>query len=338
MVTIYDIAKQANVSAMTVSRVINNSGRISTKTRDKVKRIMEEMNYVPNSTARSLVKQETKMLSLLITDIMNPFFTTLARGAEDAAMELGYKLLYGNSDESPLKEKEYIDMMLSTRVDGLLLAPAGDSSAVHLANLKRHRIPFVLVDRDVPGVESDRVLGTNLEGTIELMEHLLALGHRRIALVNGSLNVSTARERIAGYREALARHDIPFDEELVLECGFKTFLNPAPLERMLDLPHPPTAIFSANNSLAVGIVTCLRSKGVAVPEQVSVACFEDLGLASELDPFMTAAVQPAYEFGYRGIQLLVDRIIQKEKTKRQTVRLPSKLIVRRSTGRPPIPL
>src|SRR4051794_2218545 len=106
MVTIYDIAKKANVSAMTVSRVINNSGRISDKTRVKVKKIMEELGYVPNSTARSLVKQETKMISLLITDITNPFYTTLARGAEDAAMQLGYKLLFGNSDESLQKEKE----------------------------------------------------------------------------------------------------------------------------------------------------------------------------------------------------------------------------------------
>lgn len=335
MVTIYDIAKRANVSAMTVSRVINNSGRISAGTREKVKRIMEELNYIPNSTARSLVKQETKMLSLLITDITNPFFTTLARGAEDAAHRLGYKLLFGNSDEKLSKEKEYVDMVLSTRVDGLLFAPASDASADHLAMLNVHRIPFVLVDREVPGVEADMVLGENRTGALQLMEHLVALGHRRVALINGFGTVSTARERYAGYREALERHRLPYDESIVLEFGYNRFDDPAKLERILRMPDPPTAIFAANNMLAVSIIGYLRDRGMSVPEQISVVCFEDVGMASELVPFLTVAVQPAYEFGYRGIELLAERIRRKEEMERQTIRLPSELIVRKSAGAPP---
>ncbi|PYI55115.1 LacI family DNA-binding transcriptional regulator [Paenibacillus flagellatus] len=336
MVTIYDIAKRADVSAMTVSRVINNSGRISPKTREKVKRIMEEMNYVPNSTARSLVKQETKMLSLLITDIMNPFFTTLARGAEDAALKLGYKLLFGNSDEKLSKEKEYVDMVLSTRVDGVLFAPASDESADHLAALQRHRIPFVLVDRDVPGIEADIVVGENREGADRLTSHLIRLGHRRIAIVNGLSTVSTARERFAGYVDALNRNGIPFDESLSLECGFNRFDDPEPLDRMLALPDPPTAIFAANNVLAVGVIGYLRDRNIGVPDLMSVACFEDVGLASALDPFLTVAMQPAYEFGYQGVKLLVERIRSKDTAERRIVRLPTDMIVRRSTGRPPV--
>jgi len=336
MATIYDIAKLANVSAMTVSRVINNSGRISPRTREKVKRIMEELNYVPNSTARSLVKQETKMLSLLITDITNPFFTTLARGAEDAAMELGYKLLFGNSDEKLSKEREYVDIVLSTRVDGLLLAPASDASAEHLAMLNVHRIPFVLVDRDVPGMEADVVLGENRSGADRLTDYLISLGHRRIALVNGFGTVSTARERYAGYRDALDRHHLPYDESLVVEYGYNRFYDPDKLEQVLRLPDPPTAIFAANNVLAVSMIAFLRDKGIGVPEQMSVVCFEDVGLASKLDPFLTVAMQPAYDFGYKGVRLLAERIRLKDELGRQVVRLPSEMIVRKSAAAPPL--
>lgn len=331
MVTIYDIAKKANVSAMTVSRVINNSGRISDKTRVKVKKIMEELNYVPNSTARSLVKQETKMISLLITDITNPFYTTLARGAEDAAMQLGYKLLFGNSDESLQKEKEYVDIILSTRVDGVLFAPAGDCSTEHLIALKRHSIPFVLLDREVPGIESDMVVGESKEGARQLVEHLISLGHRRIGLVNGSSTISTARQRYAGYWEALKLNDIPFDDRLVMELGYKQLQDTSLLDPLLNLDDPPTAIFAANNFLAAGIVGALRSRHIRVPDDMSIACFDDLGIASQLNPFLTVVAQPAYQFGYLGIQLLVERIQNKSSVDWKKIILPTELICREST-------
>lgn len=335
MVTIYDIAKRANVSAMTVSRVINNSGRISASTREKVKRIMDELGYIPNSAARSLVTQETKMLSLLITDITNPFFTTLARGAEDAAHELGYKLLFGNSDEKLDKEKEYVEMVLSTRVDGLLFAPASDASAEHLALLSAHRIPFVLVDREVPGIEADMVIGENRDGAARLVAYLAGLGHRRIALVNGLRTISTARLRHAGYRDALTEAGIAYDEELVLEYGYNRLDDLGRLERLLDLSDPPTAIFAANNMLAVAVISYMRDRGIDVPGQLSVVCFEDIEMASRLDPFLTVAAQPAYEFGYSGVRLLADRIRLKDELARQTIRLPSQMIVRKSAG--PVP-
>ncbi|PYI55150.1 LacI family DNA-binding transcriptional regulator [Paenibacillus flagellatus] len=334
MVTIYDIAKQANVSAMTVSKVINNTGKISEKTRARVKKIMEEMNYVPNSMARSLVLQETKMLSLLIPDITNPFFTTLARGAEDAAMRLGYKLLFGNSDESLTKEKEYVDMILSTRVDGVLFSAASDLSEPHLQTLRKHRIPFVLLDREVPGVESDAVTGNSREGARKLVEHLVGLGHRRIALVNGSLSVSTARDRLDGYKDALKLNDIPFDESLAFESSYKHFEDEGMLRRMLELPDPPTAVFAGNNFLAVGLIRKLLELGVKVPDRMSVVCFDDLG-ASVIDPFFTVASQPAYQFGAMGIQLLVDRIKGATTPEWKKLVLPSELIVRGSSGRPP---
>ncbi|WP_409346828.1 LacI family DNA-binding transcriptional regulator [Paenibacillus sp. MBLB4367] len=333
MVTIYDIAKLANVSAMTVSRVINNTGKISDKTRAKVKKVMEELHYVPNSMARGLVLQETKMLSLLITDITNPFYTTLARGAEDAAMKRGYKLLFSNSDEDIAKESEYVDMVLSTRVDGVLFAPAGDASLVHLEKLRKHGVPFVLIDREVPGMESDTVLGDSKEGAKRLIEHLIGLGHRRIALLNGSLDVSTARHRFTGYKEALKLSDLPYDPALVVESGYS---RSAPsrtvdaIERLLQLSKRPTAIFAANNFLAIEAIRALRERGIRVPDDISVVCFDDLELASVIDPFLTVAAQPAYQFGTIGVQLLLDRINETDTAEWHKIILPSELIVRKS--------
>jgi LacI family transcriptional regulator len=333
LVTIYDIAKKANVSAMTVSKVINNTGKISDKTRAKVKQIMEEMNYVPNSMARGLVTQETKILSLLIPDITNPFFTTVARGAEDAAMRLGYKLLFGNSDESLAKEKEYVDMVLSTRVDGVLFSAASDESGPHLQTLRRHGIPFVLLDREVPGVESDTVSGDNKEGARKLVEHLIALGHRRIALVNGSLAVSTARERLAGYKDALKLNDIPLDENLVLEMNYKYFGDGEALDKLLRLDSPPTAVFAGNNFIALGLIRKLRERGIRVPEDMSVVCFDELDV-SVLDPFFTVVSQPAYQFGEMGVRLLVERIKGTTTPEWKKIMLPSELIVRSSSAAP----
>ncbi|MFC0211153.1 LacI family DNA-binding transcriptional regulator [Paenibacillus chartarius] len=330
MITIYDIAKKANVSAMTVSRVINNTGKISEATRKRVKQVMEELHYVPNSTARSLVLQKTMMLSLLITDITNPFFTTVARGAEDTARKFGYKMLFGNSDEDYTKESEYVDSIVSTRVDGVLFAPAGDGSLDHLTRLQKHRIPFVILDREVPGIESDLVLGDSKEGARRLVEHLLQLGHRRIALVNGSPDVSTARLRQQGYADALKLADIPYDDELVVHISYRDFRDDGALDRLLGLERPPTAIFAANNVLAVGMIRALRERGLRVPDDVSVVCFDDLGLASVLDPFLTVAAQPAYQFGALGVQMLLERIEAGPELQRRTIMLPSELMLRSS--------
>ncbi|MEI7024394.1 LacI family DNA-binding transcriptional regulator [Paenibacillus sp. y28] len=342
MVTIYDIARQAGVSAMTVSRVINNTGRISDSTRRRVKAVMDELGYIPNSAARSLVVQETKILSLLITDITNPFYTTLARGAEDAAKRSGYRLLFSNSDEDLNKEREYIDMVLQARVDGVVLAPSGDASLEHLHKLRQHRIPFVLLDREVPGAESDMVLGDSREGARKLVEYLISLGHHRIAFVNGLSSTSTARHRKQGYADALKLGDLPYMDDLYMEIGYRRLDEQTALaaaERLLSGPVRPTAIFAANNFLALALIRALNRLGVAVPEQMSVVCFDDLDPAALIDPFLTVAAQPAYQFGELGIQLLLDRIAgegpDQSAAPWKKIILPCEIIARRSAA--PLP-
>ncbi|MEC0107452.1 LacI family DNA-binding transcriptional regulator [Paenibacillus taichungensis] len=334
MITIYDIAKKANVSAMTVSKVINQTGRISPATRDRVQQVIEELGYIPNSNARSLVLQRTQMLSLLITDITNPFYTTLARGAEDAANLRGYRLLFSNSDEDYDKEKNYVETILSTRVDGVLFAPAGDRSLNHLKQLQERNIPFVILDRTVPGITSDVIAGDSRDGALQLIRYLTNLGHRYIALVNGSSEVSTARLREEGYMEGLREAELPFDEGLILRTGYRDFSDEVGIDSLLAHQHKPTAIFAANNMLAIGVIRLLRKRGLRVPEDISVVCFDDLDLASAFDPFLTVAAQPAYDFGAIGMQMLIDRIEGKAPEEPQTVIMPSELRIRASASVP----
>ncbi|CAM4323797.1 LacI family DNA-binding transcriptional regulator [Paenibacillus tarimensis] len=335
MVTIYDIAAKANVSAMTVSRVINNTGKISDKTRAKVRKVMEELNYVPNHNARSLVLQQTRSIFLLITDITNPFYTTLARGAEDAARKSGYRLLFGNSDENLAKEVDYIQTILTTRVDGVLIAPAGDPSLPHLDTLKKHNVPFVLLDREVPGIECDIVLGDSKDGARRLVEHLISQGHKRIALVNGSSSVSSARLRLQGYQEALKLGGVECRDEYLFEAGFGPSHDPHGIKCWFDgLSEQPTAIMAGNNVLALAIIRLLHERGLKVPDDLSVVCFDDLGPFAEIDPFLTVAAQQAYQFGYLGIQLLIGRLAERETASPwNKIVLPADLLIRRSVKR-----
>ncbi|WP_145413571.1 LacI family DNA-binding transcriptional regulator [Paenibacillus xylanexedens] len=335
MITIYDIAKKANVSAMTVSKVINRTGRISTATRERVQQVIDEMGYIPNSNARSLVLQRTHMVSLLITDITNPFYTTLARGAEDAAHLRGYRVLFGNSDEDYRKEKEYVEAILSTRVDGVLFAPAGDRSLPHLQQLQARNIPFVFLDRTVPGITSDVIAGDSREGAIELIRYLIQLGHEHIALVNGSSEVSTARLREDGYIEGLQEAGITPDPSLILRTSYRDFSDDEGLERLFSRSRQPTAILAANNMLAIGVIRLLRKRGLQVPEDISVVCFDDLDLASASDPFLTVIAQPAYEFGYQGMNMLIDRIEGKLSSEAENMILSSELRIRTSASVPP---
>ncbi|UOF92555.1 LacI family transcriptional regulator [Fodinisporobacter ferrooxydans] len=331
MPTILDVARKANVSAMTVSRVINGSGPVNEETRRRVEQAMKELDYYPNSNARSLVKKETRLLSLLITDITNPFYTTLARGAEDAAKRLGYRLIFCNSDEDPAKEKEYIEMLLSTQVDGVLFAPSGDDSLKNLRLLRKQGIPFVLIDREVPNLECDKVLGDSMLGAHKLMEHLIENGHRRIACITGPKHISTARDRLQGYLATLKLHDLEIDPSMIIETEYTLGSHQEVMQKLLELQTLPTAIFAANNFVALGAIKELRKHGWKVPEDISVVCFDDLDLLQDLDPFLTVAKQPSYDFGVFGVQMLVERILGTATSNFRTIVLPPEIIIRRSS-------
>lgn len=335
MITIYDVAKEANVSAMTVSRVINNTGKISTATRERVKAVMKELNYFPNHTARSLVLQQTKTLFLLISDICNPFYTIAARGAEDAANKFGYKLLFGNSDDQIEKEKNYIYTILSTRVDGVIMSPTSDLSYEHLEALQHHRVPFVLIDREVPHIHCDTVVGDSFTGAINAVDELVQLGHRRIALINGPANVSSARHRRNGFIAGYEKNKLNYREEYLLETKFSHVkLHNSIKQWLTSLSEHPTAIIAGNNVIALEIIKICKQLNVAIPEQISIISCEDITPYSEGEQFLSVISQPAYQFGYKATSLLINRLIEKNNTSEVTqMTLPTEIVLRQSVSK-----
>ncbi len=329
MATIREVAKRAGVAAITVSRVINRSGYVGEGTRRRVEEAIRELDYVPNVLARGLRSKRTHTLGLVVTDITNAFWTTVARGAEDAAVRDGYAVFLCNTDEDAGKQERYLQALLSRRVEGVIIAPASSQPAA-LQALSRAGLPFVMVDRRVPGLVADLVLGDSVGGARLLVEHLLSRGHRRIAHLGGPAGISTADDRERGYREALAAAGIAVEPGLVQRGDYRLESGYHLMRRLLERPQLPTAVCAANNVLGVGALAALREKGLRVPGDMAVACFDDLPQASLIDPFLTVVAQPAYEFGTIAVGLLLERLADPHRAP-QTVTLPVDLIVRRST-------
>jgi len=336
-ITLHDVAARAGVSAITVSRALNNTGYVSPETRERIHAAVAELNYVPNAVASSLRSNRTQLFAVLLTDITNPFWTTVARGVEDAAMEKGYGVILCNTDEDRAKEARYLDLLLRRRIDGLVVAPTTESTEI-LQNLRRRHVPFVLVDRLVSGIVADSVRGDSRGGAYQLTRHLLSTGYRRIGMLTGPLTVSTAEERVAGYLDALADEGIACDPDLIFYGHYKeTWGYEVTQELMSRNSHrsTPDAIFAANNFIALGVLEALSAMKLRVPEDVAVVCFDDgpqLTAASPgSGPFLTTAVQPASDMGRIAIQLLLDRLANPDREPQDIV-LPTELIIRASCG------
>lgn len=331
--TIRDVARAAGVSPMTVSRVINDSPRVKPDTRQRVEEAIAALGYVPNHVARGLTRQKSGTLALVVPDFTDPFFSLILRGAEGVARRAGYKVILCNTDGDVEREDVYLEDMVAHRVEGLLIAPVGDRSRVNLRRLGQHRVPFVLIDRAIPGLENDLVQGDSVDGARQLVAHLIGLGHRRIAHVTESQDVSTARDRLRGYRDALDLAGIPFEKALVVEGAAATVEDSFEATRGLLTREPlPSALFAVNNLAAVGAIRAIRQHGLEVPEDIAVVCFDDIELAAMLDPFLTVMAQPAETFGTIAAQLLLDRIAGRATERRRRVVLPADLIIRKSSG------
>ena len=331
MVNIKDVAKLAGVAPITVSRVINNSGSVNPATRERVQKAIDELHYVPNTLAQSLRSKQTHTIALLLSDITNPFWTTIARGVEDAAAEKGFHTILCNTDENPEKEATYLNLLLQRRVDGIVIAPTTNDKE-RLTALKRHQLPCVLIDRRVDGFKSDVVCGDSRGGAELLTEHLIELGHRQIALVSGPNSISSAAERAEGYRAALRKHHLPVEEELIFQGEFKQESGYQIVKRLIEREPRPTAIFAANNLIAVGALQALREMGLRVPDDMALVCFDDIPYASAIEPFLTVAAQPAYEMGRTAAGLLMERLAATRNLRTREVVFAPELIVRQSSG------
>jgi LacI family transcriptional regulator len=331
-VTIKDVARVSGVSSMTVSRVINDSERVSPDTRRRVEEAIAELGYVPSRLARGLIRQKTGTLALIVPDVANPFFTLVVRGAEDVARRAGYRMILCDTRADLAIEREVIEEMLAHRVEGIVIAPVSDRSKGHLQRLAGFGVQFVLIDRTVQGVESDVVIGDSAGGARRLVEHLISLGHRRIGFVTEADDVSTARDRREGYEAALAAAGLPLEPNLVVRSTADPAGGLDGMRRLLELDEAPTAVFTVNNLVALGAIEAVRARGLEVPDDVAVVCFDDIEYASRLYPFLTVMAQPAETLGTLGTQLLVERIEGRAPEQRRVVVLPAQFVVRKSSG------
>ncbi len=333
MPTVLDVAKRAGVAPITVSRVINNSGYISQGTRARVEAAVKEMGYVPNTLARGLRSKRTKTLALVVTDIANPYFTLMARGVEDVAGAADYSVVYCNTDESEAKEEKYANLLAQRQVDGVLLVPScGNVKTIKF--LLSKDITVVALDRRVSGMRIDTVRSDSQDGANRLTQLLLGSGHTRIAMITGPKDVSTSADRVAGYRQALARAGLA-ENELVYYGAFNQESGYELTEQAMMRSPRPTAIFGANNFITIGIIKALQNLKLNVPGDVSVVGFDDLPESMLLSPFLTVAAQPAYEMGRTATELLLKRISGELSGKCQTLVLQTQIIERRSTSTNP---
>ncbi len=326
-----DVAKRAGVSIATVSRVINASPSVSARTRRKVLRAIKAHNYQPNRTAQRLRAKRSRVLGVIISDIENPFFTSVVRGIEDLAYERGYSLVLCNSDEDREKEWLYIDVMRAEGVAGVILASTAQANS-HLRNLTAHGIPVVAIDRRINDRRVDSVLVANAEGAFQAVEHLLRLGHRRIGMISMRY-IATGRERRAGYLRALRKYGVRASGRLISLGIAKPEGGYACAQRLLRLKPRPTALFVDNNMMMLGALTAMYDSALRIPDDLSVVGFDDMLWAPLLQPPLTVVAQPTYELGRKAAEHLLERLDQPNRPVVH-VQLTPKFIIRASTNQP----
>jgi LacI family transcriptional regulator len=328
-----DVAELAGVSASTVSHVLNGTRKVSEDTRERVRLAIEQLGYEPNLLAKSLKVSRTFTIGLLISDIQNPFFTSVIRGAEDVALSRGYHLFLCNTDEDPNREDEYVRELSKKRVDGLIVASSA-SRRNHTLQLRLEDVPFVFMDREVEGIEADTVSVDNRLGMRLIAEHLTQLGHERVGMVSGPLEKSSGYERYHGLRDALADLGLPLRDSLVRFGDFRVSGGREAAEELLRLPEPPTALVVSNYQMTLGALLAVRELGLRVPDEVSVVSFDDMEWAPLANPPLTALAQPTYEMGATAARMLLDKIEKKAIGSPSKLFMEPELMVRGSTGSP----
>jgi DNA-binding LacI/PurR family transcriptional regulator len=324
--TIYDVARESGVSIATVSKVINNSGRISDRTKKKVFKKIKELNYQPNMMATALTGKRTQSIGLLIPDLANPFFAELARSIEDRGHELGYNLVICSTDYNPAKEIEYIELLKRKKVDGIILA-SGFEQLEKIEELNE-TLPISVVARDFPSSFVNTVSFDDFHGGYKATSYLIELGHKKIAII--ARDVWSNRERLRGYENAIKEHNIKYsyDLEYIKESNVEwgKFMT----EKYLNSNNPPTAILACNDLLAAGAIQAVKEQGLKVPDDISVIGFDNTIISTITDPPLTTIAQPMQGMG-KQVMDLMDGDIKQKITDKSRITLIPKLVIRKST-------
>lgn len=339
--TLSDIAATIGVAPMTVSRVVNGNGYVSEKTREKVLQAVKKMNYRPNGMARSLKRQRTETVGLVLGDISNPYSAELANAVRESLWSRGYNLFICISEHSATEDITAFESLVDHNVDGIIVATRSNAEGdEHLRDIVDSHMPVVVIGRDFDHDGVDHVSADSLTGGFEATQHLIDLGHRRIGFIGADLSNRGNLKRLQGYLNALKAHDIEIDERLV--TGRKEAISGVPgystekmgyegMKRLLSLPNPPTAVFARNDFTAIGAMTAIKEAGLSIPNDLAIVGFDDIPMATHTVPPLTTVRQPMRLQGQLAAEMLLRRIGDEEISERNERILNCELIIREST-------
>lgn len=329
---IKDVAEQAGVSVATVSRVFSNRPHVRAEVREHVLGIAAQLGYRPSRIARNLRKQSTHIIGLLVSDVRNPFFVEIARAIEDVANSHQMSVFLCNTDENAEKEQTYLHTLIDELVAGIILVPTQEK-VENFGFLLKSGIPIVTIDRNIEGAVVDSVVSDNFESAYKITSYLIKLGHVRIGAVIGLEKSTTGRERLQGFKLAMADHGLSIDPDF-LQCVDPTERASEPIvSRWLASSTPPSAIFSGNSLITIGVINAIHNAGLSIPEQIALAGFDDTIWMPHIGHGITVISQPVYEMGRSAAELLFQRMADPLRDAREIV-LKGKLIERGST--PPL--
>lgn len=329
--TIYTVAQQAGVSISTVSRVLNNHPRVKAENKAKVLQAVEALEYQPNASARGLAANTTGTIAVVFPKLSGPFFSALIHGAESAATDSGYHLLIYGASGATLGTDNQTLGMLTTKVDGLILASSGVSRC-YIRDLQRQNLPVVVLGQEPPGSGTvDSIQPDNVGGAEKIVTHLIEHGCRRIAMINGPASRTHASDREHGYRKALRDHGLPCCDELVVAGAFDENSGYTAMQHLLQQDPGPDAVFAASDQMAIGAMAAIHESGLRVPEDIALVGFDDIETAQYTHPPLTTVHQDMFRQGQLAVRMLLARINGVESTA-ETQRLPTTLMIRRSCG------
>ena len=330
-ITIYDVAREANVSMATVSRVVNGNPNVKPATRKKVNDVIERLGYRPNAVARGLASKKTTTVGLIIPDISNIFYAELARGIEDIATMYKYNIILCNSDDNKEKELHLLNTMLGKQVDGLIFM-GGNITDEHISEFKKSPVPIVLAG-SLENSEDGEVASVNIDyeaAAYDSVTHFIRKGHQRIALVLGNFHEQISTKKLEGYKRALKENQIAFREEFILEGDFSYDSGIEAAEKLCEDDDKPTAILVGADEMAVGVVHAIQDKGYNVPNDIEVISFDNTKLTLMVRPQISTVVQPLYDIGAVAMRLLT-KLMNKEEVSESKVILPYRIEERGST-------
>lgn len=328
--TMRQVAEKAGVSTATVSRVLTGKDQVSPALVSQVEQAIQALSYRPNRTARLLRARKAQKIGLVVSDIQNPFFTSVVRGVENFLRPDGYVLLVGNSDEDPVREAAYLDALIDEGVAGIILVPTNSEPEAYQSVLDG-RMPLVIIDRLIEGLDVDSVTTDNIASSRLAAHHLIRLGHHSIGFIGGLAQLSTARDRETGFKLALAEAGLPDSAGTILRGNYRQDGGYQAMSLLLEQPNPPSAVLVANNVMALGALQRIYEQGLSIPKEIALVGFDDIPWAVSMQTPLTVVAQRPYEMGQKAGELIMARIQGSDDPPQHLV-LQAELIIRASCG------